>query len=144
MFGVTWSLLNPSCTVLRTEDAVRIGNSFITIPITRNYNYPQLFLSLLRIYTIIILTRSWLQSLIPLLHVYTAYKPYTLIFTALLHIKSPNLLNASSLANFSAIGHFHRLSHSVAHSKSSLQLRNSRREPTPRIHFLRLLLKTAT
>jgi hypothetical protein len=41
-----------------TEDAVRIVNSFITIPITRNYNHPQLFLTLLRVYTIIILTRS--------------------------------------------------------------------------------------
>jgi hypothetical protein len=41
-----------------TEDAVRIGNPFITIPITRNYNHSQLFLTLLRVYTIIILTRS--------------------------------------------------------------------------------------
>jgi hypothetical protein len=40
-----------------TEDAVRIGNSFITIPITRNYNHSQLFLSLFRVYTIIIITR---------------------------------------------------------------------------------------
>jgi hypothetical protein len=38
-----------------TEDAVRIVNSFITIPITRNYNYSQLFLTLLRVYTITIL-----------------------------------------------------------------------------------------
>jgi hypothetical protein len=45
---------------------------------------------------------------------------YTPIFTALSHIKSPNLLNASSLADFSAIGHFHRLSHTVANAKFSL------------------------
>jgi hypothetical protein len=44
-----------------TKDAVRIVNSFITIPITRNYNHSQLFLTLLRVYTIILLTRSWLQ-----------------------------------------------------------------------------------
>jgi hypothetical protein len=31
-----------------------------------------------------------LQSLISLLHVYTIYKLYALIFTALLHIKSLN------------------------------------------------------
>jgi hypothetical protein len=38
-----------------TEDAVRIVNSFITIPITRNYNHSQLFFKLLRVYTITIL-----------------------------------------------------------------------------------------
>jgi hypothetical protein len=84
---------------------------FITIPVARNYNHSQLFLTRLRVYTIIILTRSWLHSHITLLHVYTVYKHYTLIFTALLHIKSPNWLTTSSLADFSAIGHFHRLSH---------------------------------
>jgi hypothetical protein len=57
-----------------TEDTVRIVNWFITIPITRNYIQSQLFLTLLRIYTIILLTHSWLQSLIPLLHVYTVYR----------------------------------------------------------------------
>jgi hypothetical protein len=31
-----------------TEDAVRIGNSFITIPITRNYNHSQLSLNAVR------------------------------------------------------------------------------------------------
>jgi hypothetical protein len=41
-----------------TEDAVQIVNWFITIPITRNYNHSQLSLTLLRVYTIIILTRS--------------------------------------------------------------------------------------
>jgi hypothetical protein len=35
---------------------------------TRNYIHSQLFLTLLCVYTIIILTRSWLQSLITLLH----------------------------------------------------------------------------
>jgi hypothetical protein len=38
------------------------------IPITRINIHSQLFLTLLHIYTIIILTRSWLQSLITLLH----------------------------------------------------------------------------
>jgi hypothetical protein len=78
-----------------------------------------------------------------LLHVYTVYVHYTLIFTALSHIKSPNLLSASSLTDFSAIGHFHRLSHTVAHAKSLLH--TAKLSPrSPRIHFLRLLLKTAT
>jgi hypothetical protein len=36
---------------LRTEDAGRIVNSFITIPITHNYNHSQLFLTLLHMYT---------------------------------------------------------------------------------------------
>jgi hypothetical protein len=106
-----WSVLTPSCTCYTTGDAVRIVNPFITIPITRNYNHSQLFLTLLRVYTIIILIRSWLQSLIPLLHIYTAYKHYTLIFTALLHIKSPNWLNTPSLADFSAINYCLKLSH---------------------------------
>jgi hypothetical protein len=83
MFGVTWSVLTTNCTCYATEDAVRIGNPFITIPVTRNYIHSQLFLTLLRVYTIILLTRSWLQSLITLLHVYTVYVHYTLIFTAL-------------------------------------------------------------
>jgi hypothetical protein len=48
MLGVAWSPMNPNCTCFVTEDAVRIGNSFITIPITRHYNYSQLFLTLLK------------------------------------------------------------------------------------------------
>jgi hypothetical protein len=51
-----------------TEDAVRIGTSFISIPITRNYIHSQLFLTLCHIYTAYNHTHSWLQSLIPLLH----------------------------------------------------------------------------
>jgi hypothetical protein len=39
---VPWSLLTTNCTRYSTEDAVRIGNSFITIPLTRNYNHSQL------------------------------------------------------------------------------------------------------
>jgi hypothetical protein len=74
------------------------------------------------------------KPLVPLLHVYTVYVHYTLIFTALSHIMSPNLLNASSLDDFSAIGYFYRLSHTVAHAKSSLHTANSRRDLTPRIH----------
>jgi hypothetical protein len=89
MFGVLDLFWPPIVPCYSTEDAVRIVNSFISIPITRNYNHSELFLTLLRVYTIIILIRSWLQSLIPLLHVYPVYEHYTLIFTALLHIKSP-------------------------------------------------------
>jgi hypothetical protein len=44
--------------MLRPEATIRIVNWFITIPITRNYNHSQLFLTLLRVYTIIILARS--------------------------------------------------------------------------------------
>jgi hypothetical protein len=71
--GFTWSLLNLNCTCYTTKDAVRIGNSFITIPITRHYNHSQLSITLLRVYTIIILIRSRLQSLITLLHIYTGW-----------------------------------------------------------------------
>jgi hypothetical protein len=115
-------------TRLKTPLGLVIG--LFTI-LARNYNRSQLSTTRLRVYTIIIVTRSYLRSLIPLLHVYTVYKPYSLIFTALLHIKSPNLLTTSSLAHFSVIGHFHRLSHTVAHAKSSTHC-----EPT---HFLELI-----
>jgi hypothetical protein len=40
------------------EDAVRIGNYFITIPITHNYIHSQLLLKLLRVYTAYNHTRS--------------------------------------------------------------------------------------
>jgi hypothetical protein len=79
---------------------------FISIPITRNYNHTQLFLTRLRVYTLTILIRSWLLSLIPLLHVYTVYVHYTAAFTALLHIKS-------SLTDFSTINYCLKLSHTL-------------------------------
>jgi hypothetical protein len=75
--------MNPNCTRFATENTLRIVNFFISIPITRHYNHSQLSITLLRVYTIIILIHSRLQSLIPLSHVYTVYKPYTPIFTAL-------------------------------------------------------------
>jgi hypothetical protein len=50
----TRPVLISNCTCYSTEDAVRIVNSFITIPITRNCNHSQLFLTLLRVYTITI------------------------------------------------------------------------------------------
>jgi hypothetical protein len=53
-----------------TEDAGRIVNWPYYNLHPRNYNHSQLFLTLL--------------------HVYTIYKHYTLIFTVLLYIKSPN------------------------------------------------------
>jgi hypothetical protein len=71
--GGYWSLLTTYCRRYSTEDAVQIVNFFITILITRHYNHSQLSLTLLRVYTIIILTRSWLQSLITLVHIYTGW-----------------------------------------------------------------------
>jgi hypothetical protein len=41
-----------------TEDAFRIVNSFVTIPITRNYIHSQLFLMLLHMYSLQSLIRS--------------------------------------------------------------------------------------
>jgi hypothetical protein len=68
MFGLLDHFWPPVVPCYSTEDAVRIINSFITIPITRNYNHSQLFLTLCHIYTAHNHTRSWLQSLITLLH----------------------------------------------------------------------------
>jgi hypothetical protein len=65
---VTWPLLITSCTCLATGDAVQIVNSFITIPITRNYNHSQLFLTLLRVYTI---TSLHVRNYNHLFHSYT-------------------------------------------------------------------------
>jgi hypothetical protein len=49
-----WGLLDqfwpPIILCYSTEDAVRIVNSFISIPITRNYIHSQLFLKLLHMY----------------------------------------------------------------------------------------------
>jgi hypothetical protein len=49
--GVPWPLLTTSVTCYATEDAGRIVNWFITIPITRNCIHSQLFLTLLHMYT---------------------------------------------------------------------------------------------
>jgi hypothetical protein len=73
MFGLLDQFWTPIVPYFATKDADRIVNSLITIPITRHYNHSQLSITLLRVYTIIILTRSWLQSLITLLHVYTGW-----------------------------------------------------------------------
>jgi hypothetical protein len=59
----------PVVRCLCTEDAVWVVNSFITIPVTRNYIHSQLFLTLCHIYTAYNHTRSWLQSL----HSYTGW-----------------------------------------------------------------------
>jgi hypothetical protein len=67
-----------------TEDTVQIVNSFIAIPITHIYNYSHLFLTLLCVYTIIIL---YVRNYNHLFHSYT--------FT---------------LADFSAINYLHKLS----------------------------------
>jgi hypothetical protein len=58
MFGITWSLLTSICTCYATEDAIRVVNSFITI-FTHTSLQSQLFLTLLRVYKIIILTRQY-------------------------------------------------------------------------------------
>jgi hypothetical protein len=134
----SWSLMTTNCTRYSTQDTVRIVNSFITIPITRHYNHSQLSITLLRVDTIITLIRSWLQSLIPLLHVYTVCVHYTLIFTALLHLRSPNRLTTFSLLGFSPNSHYHWLSHTVAHAKSSLHTAKL----LPRTYSANSLLKT--
>jgi hypothetical protein len=110
MFGSLLDQFCTNCTRYSTEDAVRIDNSFITIPIARNYNHSQLFLTLLRVYTIIILTRSWLKSLITLLHWLTSQLSITVSHYRTLYI---------------------------------LTLQNSRRDLTPRIHLLILLLNNS-
>jgi hypothetical protein len=58
MLGLLDRVWSPLVPCISTEDTVWIGNSFITIPITLNYNHSQLSLTLLRVCTIIILTRS--------------------------------------------------------------------------------------
>jgi hypothetical protein len=45
MFGFLDQFWPPIVPPYSTEDTVRIGNSFITIPVTRNYIQSQLFLS---------------------------------------------------------------------------------------------------
>jgi hypothetical protein len=54
IFGVLYIV-----TCYATEDAVRIGTSFITISTTRNYNHSQLFITLCHIYTAYNLTRQY-------------------------------------------------------------------------------------
>jgi hypothetical protein len=58
MLGLLDQLWTSVVQCYAAEDTVRIVNSFITITITRNYNHSHLFLTLLRVYTNIILTRS--------------------------------------------------------------------------------------
>jgi hypothetical protein len=115
VFDQFWS---PVVLCYAIKDAVRIVNSFITIQITRNYDHNYFLrcyaFAQLQSYTFVT------KQLIPLLYVYTVYKHYTLIFTALLDIKSPNWLNTSSLAGFSAINCYLKLSHTVAHAMSSI------------------------
>jgi hypothetical protein len=66
--GVLDHFWSPVVPCYSTEDAVQIVNSFITIPTTHNYIHSQLFLTPCHIYTAYNHTRSWLQSLITLLH----------------------------------------------------------------------------
>jgi hypothetical protein len=86
-----------------TQDAVRIVNPFITIPITRNDYHTQLFLTLCYLCTAY--KHLSVRDYSHLLHsyTYTLFTCTTLIFTALLHI-------TSSLADFSAINYYLKLS----------------------------------
>jgi hypothetical protein len=105
---------------LVTLDAVQIGNSFITLLTTRNYNH------LFHSYTFTQFTSTTLIFSLYLQQFSRIYNTgviqvslnYTLpILTALQHIKSLNLLNMSSLADFSAINYYLKLSHTVAHAE---------------------------
>jgi hypothetical protein len=94
MFGVTWSLLTTNCTVL--PNWRRRSDCYF---LYYNPNHTSLQ-SLTIIYYAV--TR---------LHI---YNPYTFVTTSRI------TYSTLALADFSAIGHFHRLSHTVAHAKSSL------------------------
>jgi hypothetical protein len=61
IFGVLDQFWHIIVRVTPLETPFGLWIPFITIPIIRNYIHSQLFLTLLRIYTIIILTRPWLQ-----------------------------------------------------------------------------------
>jgi hypothetical protein len=100
-----WSPIVP-CYV--TEDAVRIVNFFITIPITCNYNHNYF----LRCYAFTQLSSLHVRNYNHLLHSYTGW-----------------LLSYQLLSQIIIDSVFTR--------------RNSRRELTPRIHFLRLLLNNS-
>jgi hypothetical protein len=68
MLGFLGRFWTPIVHVTPLETPFGLVIPLFTIPITRHYNYTQLFLMRLRVYTIIVLTRTELQSLIPLLH----------------------------------------------------------------------------
>jgi hypothetical protein len=94
LYNVRWLLDQfwpPIVPCYSTEDAVRIVNSFVTIPITRTYIHSQLFLTLLHMYIAYnhLYVRSWLQSLITLLHVYTgSLLSYQLLSQIITHFTS--------------------------------------------------------
>jgi hypothetical protein len=74
----------------------------------------------------------------PITHSYSL-RCVTFTQLTIIHVRNYSHLSHSytfTLADFSAINYFHRL--------YIFTLRNSRRDLTPRIHLLRLLLKTAT
>jgi hypothetical protein len=68
MLGVLDLFWPPIVRVSSLETPFGFVIPLFTIAITRHYNHTQLFLTRLRVYTVIVLTRSWLQSLSPLLH----------------------------------------------------------------------------
>jgi hypothetical protein len=102
-----WSLI-VRVTPPKTPFRLLIG--LITIPITRNNNHSQLFITLCHIYTAYNHTGPWLQSLITILHWLTSQLSIT-------------------------VTNYHRF--------YIFTLRNSPRELTARIHFLRLLLNNS-
>jgi hypothetical protein len=59
MFGLLDHFCLPVVPCYATEDASQIVNLFIYNLHPRNYNHSQLFLTLLRVYTIMILTRQY-------------------------------------------------------------------------------------
>jgi hypothetical protein len=84
MFGVLDHFWPPVVLCYATEDAVQIGNCFITIRTTRNYNHSQLFITLC--------------------HIYTAYS-HTLVTTITYY--------TLTLADFSATNYCLKLSHTL-------------------------------
>jgi hypothetical protein len=73
MLGVTWSFLITNCTVSPLETPFGSLIPLLQSSITRTYTHSQLFLTPLHMYTDYNHKRSWLQSLITLLHVYTGW-----------------------------------------------------------------------
>jgi hypothetical protein len=122
--GGSWSLLTINYTVIPIRTPFGLVIPLLQSSITRNYNRSQLFLTPLHMYTAYNHKRSWLQSLI-----------------TLLHTKSPYWLNASSQADFSANSHSHKLSHTsrVETSLVGLLLKTARCK-TSRVIFVTELM----
>jgi hypothetical protein len=124
-----------------TENTVRIVTSFITIPITRNYIHSQLFLTLLHMYTAY--NHLYVRNYNHLFHSYTFTQFTCTTLQSLLHYCTSSLLIHSTRLHWltSQLSVTFTGYHTLSRTQSlHFTLRNSRRELTPRIHFLRLLL----